>query len=351
MSKKTLSPVVSALAPQPLAPQVPFKIMITAGAVAGLIDTAFAPEQAARKIEQYSAKWPEAKFECVPNVLAPAVALAEENAETFKALQKFKQAVIDNTGTDDPHVMARAFRIVEKIDAAHAQLDAKAAKLDERAAAMTPPPEVEHPDPVPFEVGDYVKDTHGDQIVRVTEILADAFKWANFSAGTSGTIGRANFGDYKKLSQKAAKPHLVRDEEIAADAVAAAQSAQAAIDALAGESPVFPFGVGDTVSNEHTPDLIRVTAVGPDCTLNRSAAANGFDWEAIAPDAKEKTGHCPLNAVGNFQLHGKRVSTPPPRAAASAESGARTPRQKKSAHKEKPAKAHAATPHARKSKG
>lgn len=67
-----------------------------------------------------------------------------------------------------------------------------------------------------------------------------------------------------------------------------------ATDAIVGVTPL-PFGVGDVLEDVHTLAQIRVTKIH-----EADNSGRGFDWENLDPDATEKTGTCPINAIGNF---------------------------------------------------
>lgn len=66
------------------------------------------------------------------------------------------------------------------------------------------------------------------------------------------------------------------------------------IDALVGVTPL-PFGVGAVLEDIHTHGRVRVTKIH-----DADQSGRGFDWENLDTTSAEKTGTCPINAIGNF---------------------------------------------------
>lgn len=99
-------------------------------------------------------------------------------------------------------------------------------------------------------------------------------------------------------------------------------------DALAAASPVYPFGVGDTLVDIYTDVLVKVTAVGRDATNGE-----GFDWEAPGGE----TGHCPAASVGCFEVpkkgHVAKGVAPKKHAKAAVSAKTSADRSKKAPHK------------------
>lgn len=265
-----------------------------------LMELAHTDEQAAMMIRTGEKTFPDFEFRAVPNT-PDGETVADNYGGELAELRAFKQAVIDNTGTDDPHVMAKAFRIFEKVDQHLAKLEAREAAVAAREAELLPAPEPARLDPLPFKPGDFIRCVHSDAVARVTAVDDQGFDVVT-ADGQPYRCPRGCAPDYRTLSKKEVAPLLaaLKDEE--QKAIEASDTEAKRIDALAGESPEFPFGVGDTVRDIHTGALVVVTAVGADAILK------GFDWAYNQGTAQASTGSVPLNAVGNFELQGERVS-------------------------------------------
>lgn len=264
---------------------------------AALFAVAFSDESAASQLARLEKSFPGVSFEVVPNTPS---APAPSNAAELDALRAFKQAVIDNTGTDDPHTMAQAFRLAENFSSRIAALDAREEAIAARESALAPAAAPEALPPVTFAAGDFVRDTFSETVVRVDAIDDTGFSTTNPATMETGRVPRTAAIDYAKLTTADAAPFSAMLEKN--------RPASPTIDATAGASPEFPFGVGDTVRDIHTGAAVTVTAVGAGCVLNPNPITRGFDW--YFPGATPPVGHCPLNAVGNFELQGARVSTP-----------------------------------------
>lgn len=279
----------------------PLRIVASLCGQVVIFDLAHTPEQAESKIARLAKTHPDISFSAEENNALGALSVDESE---LNELRQFKQDVLDNTGTTETAVlahMARTFENLEKVSSVIAKREKELAAAEAAFDAKnTPPPAPKKPKPA-FKDGDFVRDTHSGAVALIS---FDEFgiMWAeNIETGERHTLPEVAAQYYEKLS-KAETSDAEKKYEARVNASQPAPAPK--LDAIAGESPEFPFGVGDTVRDIHTGALVEVTAVGLD------AALRGFDWKHTDATAKEQSGSCPLNAVGNFELHGERKSAP-----------------------------------------
>ncbi len=276
-----------------ITPAFPFRIETKSAAGLLIVDIAYTPENAAQKIAKLTLAFPDAKFASVPNDVLFVDTPADPGE--LARLLKFEQEVFDNTGTKDPHTMGRAFRTVEKLEKHTAAVAAREAAATARETALTAPPPPPPPCKVGFLAGDFIRCKHSGRVAEAIELRDDVIILKEPGALAAHPIPRECGADFEKLSKASAKPYVAAAAKGAKDAAAVAQSA---IDAAAIVQPQFPFAVGAVLANDHSPDLIRVTAIGTD------SQKGGFDWVHTDPAAKEQSGSCAINAIGNFRVHG-----------------------------------------------